>query len=104
MNRAQRKEVVATLLKADRRDLAEQFVGAAAVYVADDLAMYSRYNDQGTEFFKFTGKTQRGGVAMFTVMISPSGLLSTKNTKGIPSGQHVHLATNWARKQVRGAP
>jgi len=29
MNRAQRKEVVATLLKAGRRDLAQRFVGAA---------------------------------------------------------------------------
>lgn len=103
MNQTQKKQVVATLLKAGRRDLARQFVGAAkGKNLSDTLAVNSHDEDQGNHIFKFT-ELVGNSYKMFTVIISPSGLLSTKNTKGTPTHQAVHVATNYARKEARGS-
>ena len=57
MNAKQKREVVAALLKAGRRDLARQFVGAAAVDLGNDLKSmresWNRNNSGATFYFKW---------------------------------------------------
>lgn len=64
------------------------------------MALVGQSEDQGNHIFKFIHKPDIKAV-LFDVIISPSGLLSTKNKKGKPSPGVVHKATNYARKQVR---
>lgn len=153
MNRETRREVVATLLKAGRKDLARRFVQAkefvgmwekrTALRLAcdpdvsnadssagrrdlaeqfalikaqrlniktpqsfgDEMALTSYNESGGTHVFKFTSDDKRGGYhhAMFTVMVGPSGLLSTKNTQGTPPFSLVYKATDFVKKQLKEA-
>lgn len=102
-----KRDIIKTLLRRKQPKLATWAsrnlqVQAAAVNLTEDLAMTSHDQDQGNHIFKFAGKTKRGSIALFKVIISPSGLLSTKNIKGTPTSQDVDRATNFARKEARG--
>jgi hypothetical protein len=100
-----KRDIIVTLLKQKQRKLATwasvNLTVAATADLGDGLAMTSHDVDQGNHIFKFAGKTKRGDVALFKVIISPNGLLSTKNLKGTPTSQDVHRATNYARKQAK---
>jgi len=99
-----KREIVEMLLRGKEQRLAtwasRNLVVSAKQTLDENLAMTSHDKDQDNHIFKFT-EMQGPRAAMFTVMISPSGLLSTKNTKGTPTSQAIHKATNFARKQLR---